>query len=136
MNDVFVVKNDNLTTLIMRTVSEHSQAQTAYEPTLWAKVFHSVPHVNITFHSVNSQFNPENDLYLESLGILASIPAAWLITTLVRIVGIIDTGCLLLGCKNQPGKCSGNTKKRRAGGCLGAKAKPTRVQCYEIICLV
>jgi hypothetical protein len=69
----------------MRTVSEHSQAQTAYEPTLWAKVFHSVPHVNITFHSVNSQFNPENDLYLESLGILASIPAAWLITTLVNI---------------------------------------------------
>ena len=68
----------------MRTVSEHSQAQSAYEPTLWAKVFHSVPHVNITFHSVNSQFNPENDLYLESLGILASIPAAWLITTLVR----------------------------------------------------
>jgi len=74
---------------IMRTVSEHSQAQTAYEPTLWAKVFHSVPHVNITFHSVNSQFNPENDLYLESLGILASIPAAWLITTLVSLVVVL-----------------------------------------------
>ena len=54
----------------MRTISEHSQAQTANEPTLWAKVFHSVPHVNITFHSVNSQFNIENELYLESLGIL------------------------------------------------------------------
>ncbi len=76
---------------IMRTVSEHSQAQTAYEPTLWAKVFHSVPHVNITFHSVNSQFNPENDLYLESLGILASIPAAWLITTLVSLVHVLNT---------------------------------------------
>lgn len=75
----------------MRTVSEHSQAQSAYEPTLWAKVFHSVPHVNITFHSVNSQFNPENDLYLESLGILASIPAAWLITTLVR--SLINSRC-------------------------------------------
>ena len=76
---------------IMRTVSEHSQAQTAYEPTLWAKVFHSVPHVNITFHSVNSQFNPENDLYLESLGILASIPAAWLITTLVSLVAVLTS---------------------------------------------
>jgi hypothetical protein len=63
--------------------SNRPQVQSAYEPTLWAKVFHSVPHVNITFHSVNSQFNPENDLYVESLCILASVPAAWLITTLV-----------------------------------------------------
>ena len=46
-----------------------------YEPTLWAKVFHSIPHVNITFHDVDPKFNPENDLYLESLGILASVPA-------------------------------------------------------------
>ena len=47
----------------------------AYEPTLWAKIFHSAPHVNITFHHVDAKFNPENDLYLESLGILASVPA-------------------------------------------------------------
>ena len=47
----------------------------AYEPTLWAKIFHSAPHVNITFHHVDPTFNPENDLYLESLGILASVPA-------------------------------------------------------------
>ena len=56
-------------------ISEHSQDQIAYEPTLWAKLFHSAPHVNITFHHVDNTFNPENDLYLESLGILASVPA-------------------------------------------------------------
>jgi hypothetical protein len=59
----------------MSLISEHSQAQMAYEPTLWAKLFHSAPHVNITFHHVQDKFNPENDLYLESLGILASVPA-------------------------------------------------------------
>ncbi len=58
-------------------LSGHSQSQSAYEPTLWAKVFHSVPHVNITLHAVDARFNPESDLYLESIGILASIPAAW-----------------------------------------------------------
>lgn len=89
---------------MVRTISEHSQAQTAYEPTLWAKAFHSVPHVNITFHSVNSQFKPENDLYLESLGILASIPAAWLITTLVVLLIYLCTRC----CDTK------NTKKRKS----------------------
>ena len=59
----------------MRTISTHTQAQMAYEPTLWAKIFHSAPHVNITFHHVDPTFNPENELYLESLGILASVPA-------------------------------------------------------------
>ena len=59
----------------MSLISTHSQAQMAYEPTLWAKIFHSAPHVNITFHHVDPTFNPENDLYLESLGILASVPA-------------------------------------------------------------
>ena len=59
----------------MSLISGHSQAQMEYEPTLWAKIFHSIPHVNITFHDVDPKFNPENDLYLESLGILASVPA-------------------------------------------------------------
>ena len=59
----------------MSLVNQQSQNQMAYEPTLWAKLFHSAPHVNITFHHVDSKFNPENDLYLESLGILASVPA-------------------------------------------------------------
>lgn len=77
----------------MSLISEHSQAQMAYEPTLWAKLFHSAPHVNITFHHVEPRFNPENDLYLESLGILASVPAAWLITTLVVLLIYLCTRC-------------------------------------------
>jgi hypothetical protein len=77
----------------MSLISEHSQAQMAYEPTLWAKLFHSAPHVNITFHHVQDKFNPENDLYLESLGILASVPAAWLITTLVVLLIYLCTRC-------------------------------------------
>ncbi len=71
----------------------HSQVDAAYEPTLWAKVFHSVPHVNITFHGVDPRFNPSNELYLESLGIIASVPAAWLITTLVVLLIYLCTRC-------------------------------------------
>ena len=59
----------------MQLTNVNSQTQVAYQPTLWAKLFHSAPHVNITFHHVGSKFNPENELYLESLGILASVPA-------------------------------------------------------------
>ena len=77
----------------MSLISGHSQAQSAYEPTLWAKLFHSVPHVNITLHHVDARFNPENGLYLESLGILASVPAAWLIATLVILLIYLCTRC-------------------------------------------
>ena len=56
-------------------------------------MFHSVPHVNITFHPVDPRFNPKNELYLESLGIIASVPAAWLITTLVVLLIYLCTRC-------------------------------------------
>jgi hypothetical protein len=65
----------NIPGINMALISHTNQAQMEYEPTLWAKIFHSIPHVNITFHDVDPKFNPENDLYLESLGILASVPA-------------------------------------------------------------
>ena len=58
-----------------------------------SQVFHSVPHVNITFHPVDPRFNPKNELYLESLGIIASVPAAWLITTLVVLLIYLCTRC-------------------------------------------
>ena len=60
---------------------------------LISQVFHSVPHVNITFHPVDPRFNPKNELYLESLGIIASVPAAWLITTLVVLLIYLCTRC-------------------------------------------
>lgn len=101
----------------MSLISEHSQAQMAYEPTLWAKLFHSAPHVNITFHHVDNKFNPENDLYLESLGILASVPAAWLITTLVVLLIYLCTRC-----------CDTKSSKRR-------KSRPIRC-CLSFFALV
>ena len=61
--------------------------------TMISQVFHSVPHVNITFHPVDPRFNPKNELYLESLGIIASVPAAWLITTLVVLLIYLCTRC-------------------------------------------
>ena len=52
-----------------------------------------MPHVNITFHPVDPRFNPKNELYLESLGIISSVPAAWLITTLVVLLIYLCTRC-------------------------------------------
>jgi Na+/proline symporter len=77
----------------MSLIGGHTMVEAAYEPTMWAKVFHSVPHVNITFHPVDPRFNPKNELYLESLGIIASVPAAWLITTLVVLLIYLCTRC-------------------------------------------
>uniref|UniRef100_A0A0K2V9Q3 Protein tweety homolog n=1 Tax=Lepeophtheirus salmonis TaxID=72036 RepID=A0A0K2V9Q3_LEPSM len=77
----------------MSLIESSSQVQTAYEPTIWAKVFHSVPHVNITGHEVDGRFNPESDVYLESLGILGSLPAGWLIGTLLLLLMYLLTRC-------------------------------------------
>ncbi|KAL1130525.1 hypothetical protein AAG570_011771 [Ranatra chinensis] len=64
-----------------------------YVPPPLARFFHSLPHVNISLHLVNSTFNPESEIYLESLGILGSIPAAWLIITLFLLLIYLCTRC-------------------------------------------
>ncbi|XP_022916358.1 protein tweety isoform X2 [Onthophagus taurus] len=61
-------------------------------PTL-AKLLHALPHVNVTFQRVNSSFDPQNPVYLESLGILGSAPAAWLILTLLVLLIYLLTRC-------------------------------------------
>ncbi|CAB0042423.1 unnamed protein product [Trichogramma brassicae] len=58
-----------------------------------AKIFHKFPHFNVTAHLVNSTFNPNSEIYLESLGILASIPAALLILTLLTLLVYLVTRC-------------------------------------------
>ena len=80
--------NDNIseiTTLVVSNLTGSTSEQCEptmvnnslpYQPTIWVKMFHSAPHVNFTFHHVCSRFNPKNKIYLESLGILASVPAA------------------------------------------------------------
>lgn len=64
-----------------------------YTPSPLACFFHSLPHLNISLHLVNSTFRPKNELYLESLGILGSIPAAWLILTLFLLLVYLLTRC-------------------------------------------
>ncbi|XP_011265878.1 protein tweety isoform X2 [Camponotus floridanus] len=59
----------------------------------YAKIFHSLPHLNVSLHSVNNTFNPHSEIYLESLGILGSIPAAWLILTLLVLLVYLVTRC-------------------------------------------
>ncbi|XP_044732354.1 protein tweety isoform X3 [Chrysoperla carnea] len=64
-----------------------------YHPTVLAQLLHSLPHLNVSCHRVNSTFNPQSDIYLESLGILSSIPAAWLILTLAALLLYLATRC-------------------------------------------
>ena len=73
-----------------------SHTQTEYQPTLWAVLLHQVPHVNITFHRLEEElitFKPDSELYLESLGIIGSVPAAWLILTLIVLLIYLLTRC-------------------------------------------
>ncbi|KAK0167955.1 hypothetical protein PV327_001803 [Microctonus hyperodae] len=55
--------------------------------------FHRLPHLNVSLHTVNTTFNPHSEIYLESLGILGSIPAAWLILTLLVLLVYLVTRC-------------------------------------------
>ncbi|XP_044760032.1 protein tweety isoform X2 [Coccinella septempunctata] len=65
----------------------------AYSIPYIAHLLHSLPHVNISLHHVNSSFDPYNQIYLESLGILGSIPAALLILTLLLLLIYLLTRC-------------------------------------------
>ncbi|XP_011500029.1 PREDICTED: protein tweety [Ceratosolen solmsi marchali] len=58
-----------------------------------ARIFHKFPHFNVSIHIVNNTFNPHSEIYLESLGILGSIPAALLILTLLVLLVYLVTRC-------------------------------------------
>ncbi|KAK9888293.1 hypothetical protein WA026_000553 [Henosepilachna vigintioctopunctata] len=70
-----------------------SSGDEAYSTPYIAQLLHSLPHLNISLHYVNSSFNPYNQIYLESLGILGSIPAALLILTLLLLLIYLLTRC-------------------------------------------
>jgi len=73
-------------------VTQHQQ--TEYQPSLWAVLLHQLPHVNITFHRLEDErFRPDSELYLESLGIIGSVPAAILIVTLIILLIYLLTRC-------------------------------------------
>ncbi|XP_046736870.1 protein tweety [Diprion similis] len=69
------------------------QQQEQYTVPQLARIFHNLPHLNVSLHSVNNTFNPHSEIYLESLGILGSIPAAWLILTLLVLLVYLVTRC-------------------------------------------
>ncbi|XP_021914768.1 protein tweety-like isoform X3 [Zootermopsis nevadensis] len=71
----------------------HQLDSDAYYPPPLAYFFHAFPHLNITCHPVNSTFDPDSSIYLESLGILGSLPAAWLIFTLLVLLIYLLTRC-------------------------------------------
>lgn len=75
-------------------------------PTFLVELLHSVPHINITLHRVNDTFNPGSTVYIESLGILASIPAALLIISLVFLLLYLLTRC-----------CDRKPRKPKSHGC-------------------
>ncbi|XP_013143661.1 PREDICTED: protein tweety [Papilio polytes] len=64
-----------------------------YSPPRLSRLLHALPHVNVTLHRVNDTFAPNSPIYLESLGILGSIPGAWLILTLTVLLIYLLTRC-------------------------------------------
>ncbi|KAH1016808.1 hypothetical protein HUJ04_007977 [Dendroctonus ponderosae] len=70
-----------------------ARADDPYRPQRLAEWLHRLPHVNASFKEVDSTFDPDSAVYLESLGILASVPAAWLIFTLFILLLYLLTRC-------------------------------------------
>ncbi|XP_026686031.1 protein tweety [Diaphorina citri] len=64
-----------------------------YRPPVLTTIFHRFPHVNVSLQLVNSTFDPRSEVYIESLGILGSIPALWLIFTLFILLIYLLTRC-------------------------------------------
>lgn len=64
------------------TVTSHDNL---YNMSIVAEWFHMIPHVDIKFRPLpaNITFDPNDNEYLESLGILVAIPGFWLILTLI-----------------------------------------------------
>ncbi|XP_049311276.1 protein tweety [Bactrocera dorsalis] len=71
----------------------HHEYTDQYRVPVIAKLLHALPHYNITFHKINSTFRPNDEIYLESLGILGSVPAALLIISLLGLLLYLMTRC-------------------------------------------
>lgn len=100
-------------------VATHGSQQ-EYRPSIWAVLLHQVPHVNISFHRIiDDSFRPESEVYLESLGIIGSVPAAWLIFTLILLLIYLLTRC-----------CDTKNNKKR-------KSRPVRccLSFFSLLCI-
>ena len=85
------------------------------ETETWEKIYifcfnflHLLNSISKLLLQVSSDFDPQSDLYKESLVILGSVPAAWLIATLVVLLIYLCTRC-----------CDSKSTKRR-------KSRPMR----------
>lgn len=82
---------ENLTIMITNQLSLNDPSLTVttheslYNMSIVAEWFHSIPHVDIKLRPLpaNITFDPNDNEYLESLGILVAIPGFWLILTLI-----------------------------------------------------
>ncbi|XP_046802724.1 protein tweety [Lucilia cuprina] len=74
-------------------MAEYHEYTDQYKVPVIAKLLHALPHYNITFHKINSTFRPNDEIYLESLGILGSVPAALLIVSLLGLLLYLMTRC-------------------------------------------
>lgn len=53
----------------------------------YARIFHSLPHLNVSLHSVNNTFNPHSEIYLEVGMVLPDIEVLDLIFSRNFIIG-------------------------------------------------
>lgn len=77
-----------------------------YNISLIADLIHRVPHFDVKLRQVNGTFDPYNNEYLESLGIVVALPGFWLIVTLLFFLIFFLCRC-----------CDANSKKKKSLGC-------------------
>ncbi|KAI1303677.1 Protein tweety [Halotydeus destructor] len=77
-----------------------------YNMSLVADYLHKIPHLDIKLQRINGTFDPHDNEYLESLGILVAIPGFWLIVTLLFFLIFFLCRC-----------CDVNNKKTKSLGC-------------------
>ena len=106
--DNLVDKREDLMSMLFNSTIFYDN----YNISIFAKWLHSLPHIDIRFNYLkNTTFNPNDNQYLESLGILVAIPGFWLILTLLFFLIFFLCRC-----------CDANNKKKRTltlcKGCL------------------
>lgn len=71
-----------------------------YEVPWWARWLHALPHLDLTFETVNSSYNLNDPKYRESLMFWVAIPILWLLLTLFLFLVYFCYRC----CQQDPGK--------------------------------
>jgi len=78
-----------------------------YNISVIVDLIHQIPHFDIKMRPINNtNFDPSDNEYLESVGILVAIPGFWLILTLLFFLIFFLCRC-----------CDANSKKKKSLGC-------------------